>query len=59
MIRGGTEVPRAAGMKAAAARTFASDNWAGVHPDVLAAVVAANVDHVPAYGADAADRARR
>jgi threonine aldolase len=41
-------------------RTFASDNWAGVHPDVMAAVVAANGDHVPAYGADpvtqAADR---
>ncbi len=33
-------------------RTFASDNWAGVHPEVMAAVVAANGDHVPAYGAD-------
>ncbi len=32
--------------------SFASDNWAGVHPDVLAAVVAANVGHAPAYGAD-------
>jgi len=41
-------------------RTFASDNWAGVHPDVMAAVVAANGDHVPSYGVDpetqAADR---
>jgi threonine aldolase len=36
----------------AANRTFASDNWSGVHPDVLAAVVAANGDHVEAYGAD-------
>jgi len=33
-------------------RTFASDNWAGVHPDVMAAVVGANGEHVPAYGAD-------
>jgi threonine aldolase len=32
--------------------TFASDNWAGVHPDVMAAVVAANTGHVPAYGDD-------
>jgi threonine aldolase len=35
-------------------RTFASDNWSGIHPDVLAAIVAANdhQDHVPSYGAD-------
>jgi threonine aldolase len=33
-------------------RTFASDNWSGIHPDVLAAIVAANGDHVPAYGDD-------
>ena len=32
--------------------TFASDNWAGVHPDVMAAVVAANGDHVSSYGDD-------
>ncbi len=32
--------------------SFASDNWSGVHPDVLAAMVAANVGHSPAYGAD-------
>ena len=31
-------------------RTFASDNWSGVHPDVLAAIVEANIDHVPSYG---------
>jgi threonine aldolase len=31
---------------------FASDNHAGVHPDVLAAVVAANDGHAPAYGGD-------
>ncbi len=33
-------------------RTFASDNWSGVHPEVMAAVVAANGEHVPAYGED-------
>ncbi len=33
-------------------RAFASDNWAGVHPDVLAAIVGANEGHAPAYGAD-------
>ncbi len=31
---------------------FASDNYAGVHPDVLAALGEANVGHVPAYGND-------
>lgn len=35
------------------ARSFASDNYSGVHPDVLAAVAAANVDHDTAYGDDA------
>jgi threonine aldolase len=33
-------------------RAFASDNWAGVHPEVLAAMAAANRGHVPSYGAD-------
>jgi threonine aldolase len=33
-------------------RAFASDNWAGVHPEILSAIAAANVGHVPAYGAD-------
>ncbi|UZN01491.1 low specificity L-threonine aldolase [Cellulomonas sp. S1-8] len=33
-------------------RHFASDNYAGVHPEVLAAVAAANVGHVAAYGDD-------
>lgn len=32
--------------------SFASDNYAGVHPDVLAAIGAANVGHLSAYGAD-------
>jgi threonine aldolase len=33
-------------------RAFASDNTAGVHPEVLAAISAANDGHVPAYGHD-------
>jgi threonine aldolase len=33
-------------------RDFASDNNAGVHPEVLAAIAAANVGHVRAYGDD-------
>ena len=33
-------------------RAFASDNNAGVHPEVLAAIAAANVGHVRAYGDD-------
>ncbi|RZU63028.1 threonine aldolase family protein [Zhihengliuella halotolerans] len=35
-----------------AARGFASDNYAGAHPEVLAAVTAANSGHVTAYGED-------
>ena len=34
-------------------RAFASDNYAGVHPEVLAAIAQANVGHDVAYGADA------
>jgi threonine aldolase len=33
-------------------RSFASDNNAGVHPEVLAAIARANQGHVVAYGAD-------
>ncbi|MGH2994169.1 MAG: threonine aldolase family protein [Solirubrobacterales bacterium] len=33
-------------------RGFASDNFAGAHPDVLAALAEANAGHVPAYGED-------
>jgi threonine aldolase len=33
-------------------RGFASDNYAGAHPEVLAAIAAANQDHAPAYGED-------
>lgn len=31
---------------------FTSDNWAGVHPAIMDALVAANGNAVPAYGAD-------
>src|ERR671939_491449 len=31
---------------------FASDNNAGVHPEIMRAIAAANAGHVPAYGAD-------
>jgi threonine aldolase len=33
-------------------RGFASDNNAAIHPDVLSAIVGANVGHAPAYGDD-------
>src|SRR5919206_230048 len=33
-------------------RAFASDNYAGAHPDVLAAVAEANRDHAVSYGDD-------
>ena len=35
-----------------AVRTFASDNYAGAHPEVLAAIAEANGGHQIAYGAD-------
>ncbi len=33
-------------------RSFGSDNHAGVHPDILSAIIKANADHVIAYGDD-------
>jgi len=33
-------------------RGFASDNASGIHPEVLAAIIAANGGHQPSYGAD-------
>lgn len=33
-------------------RGFASDNYAGAHPEVIAAITAANVGHAPSYGDD-------
>ena len=41
-------------------RGFASDNYAGVHPEVLEALAAVNVGHQSAYGDDVVtDQARR
>jgi threonine aldolase len=34
-------------------RHFASDNEAGIHPRILAAIAEANTGHAPSYGADA------
>ncbi len=31
---------------------FGSDNHAGVHPEILQAIVAANIEHQPSYGTD-------
>lgn len=33
-------------------KTFASDNYSGVHPEILQALSAANKEHAAAYGAD-------
>ncbi len=38
-------------------RHLASDNWSGVHPEVIAAIAAANSDHLPSYGNDPHTRA--
>jgi threonine aldolase len=35
-----------------AGRGFASDNYAGVHPEVMAAITRVNTGHQPAYGHD-------
>ena len=37
---------------AGAARGFASDNYAGAHPEALAAIAAANEGHAGSYGND-------
>jgi threonine aldolase len=33
-------------------RHFSSDNWSGVHPEVIAAITKVNSGHVPSYGHD-------
>jgi threonine aldolase len=33
-------------------RALSSDNWAGIHPEIIAAIVAANAGHAPSYGED-------
>ena len=49
---GGREDERAAARAASLMRAFASDNYAGVHPDVLAAIAEANAGHAVSYGDD-------
>ncbi len=44
--------PGVAGSTLRAVKGFASDNYAGAHPEVLAAVAAANEEHAVSYGAD-------
>ena len=44
--------PRTRPLHDPAARGFASDNYAGVHPEVLAAIAAANGGHQVSYGDD-------
>jgi len=39
-------------MPSSPVRSFASDNNAGIHPEILAAIAAANEGHVRAYGDD-------
>ena len=43
---------RGRSLYAARVKGFASDNYAGAHPEVLAALAAANDEHAVAYGAD-------
>lgn len=33
-------------------KTFASDNYSGVHPEVMAALQKANAEHAGSYGND-------
>lgn len=47
-----TSLPVSSGSATGVTRSFASDNNAGVHPEVLAAITRANVGHVRAYGDD-------
>jgi threonine aldolase len=39
-------------MPLSCSRTFASDNWSGVQPDIFSALAEANTLHAPAYGND-------
>ena len=37
-------------------RALSSDNWAGVHPEIIAAISAVNAGHAPSYGEDSYTR---
>ena len=52
MITGVRSGPILPGGSRVSPHSFASDNYSGVHPDVLAALAEANTGHVPSYGAD-------
>lgn len=47
-----TTTPAVDSNPAAHPRNFGSDNWAGAHPEVIAAIAEANVGHTPGYGGD-------
>ncbi len=48
----GTAAPPVDTSPEAHPRNFGSDNWAGVHPEVITAIAEANVGHTPGYGGD-------
>jgi threonine aldolase len=48
----GADAPTADSTGRAFRRTFGSDNFAGIHPEVVEAVVRANQGHVTSYGDD-------
>jgi threonine aldolase len=48
----GTSATHAPPLHDPEARGFASDNYAGIHPEILAAIARANGGHQVAYGAD-------
>jgi threonine aldolase len=52
LINTGTAAPPVDTSPAAHPRNFGSDNWAGIHPEVLNAIAEANVGHTPGYGGD-------
>lgn len=52
MLAGGCQTRTVIALPPAPERAFASDNAAGAHPAVVAAVVAANAGHALAYGSD-------
>lgn len=52
-VAGPANLPAVETTIAAHPRGFASDNYSGAHPEVIAAIAAANVGHASAYGTDA------
>ena len=48
----GLDIDPLAGVGGGGARGFASDNYSGIHPEVLTAIAAANQGHETAYGDD-------